>query len=216
MLKFEGPYRVLEVQNNSLSIWKRGRRITVNVDQVRIYHPRNSETSSYDSINETTYEEKGSSNWSNRSNSEKSRRSRKPSGNEDKSCKLDKGNAGLEDLRVRRDRAAESTGTSERYDGKRAKIYRKRSFRGSLRYFQEHQIKDRRGGPIHLNKRAVEKQEWSLTESERPGQEPLQRTRKTTGGAEEYGDRQPTTEQPQEKELLCGSIRDGDPADRST
>ncbi|GFX54081.1 uncharacterized protein TNCV_2337171 [Trichonephila clavipes] len=72
-----------------------------------------------------------SSNWSNRSNSEKSRRSRKPSGNENKSCKSNKGNAGLEDLKVRRDRAVESTGTSERYDGKRPKICRKRSFRGS-------------------------------------------------------------------------------------
>ncbi|GFW03596.1 uncharacterized protein TNCV_3988151 [Trichonephila clavipes] len=153
-----------------------------------------------------------------KSNSEKSKRSRKPSGNKNNSCKLDKRNAGLEDLRVKRDRAVESTGTSER----------------SLRYFQEHQIKNRRGGPIHLSKRAVEKQEWSLTEPERPGEvlaedtvqlrsdrfglegsqqresetlpilskEPLQRTRRTAGGSEEYGDRQLTTKQPQ-----CGSIR---------
>ncbi|GFW20341.1 uncharacterized protein TNCV_3457791 [Trichonephila clavipes] len=92
MPKFEGPYRVLEVQNNNLTIWKRGRRVT---------------------------------------NSENSRRSRKSSGKEIKSCKSDKGNAGLQDLRVKRDRAAESTGTSERYDGKRPKIYRKRSCRGS-------------------------------------------------------------------------------------
>ncbi|GFY20939.1 transposable element Tcb1 transposase [Trichonephila clavipes] len=113
MPKFKGPYRVLEVQNNNLIIWKKGRRVTVNVDQVRIYHSRNSKTSSYDSINETTYEGKESSNWSNRSNSEKSRRSRKPSGNENKSCKSDKGNAVLEDLRVKRDRAVVSTGTLE-------------------------------------------------------------------------------------------------------
>ncbi|GFW04724.1 hypothetical protein TNCV_3897761 [Trichonephila clavipes] len=59
---------------------KKGRSATVNIDQVRIYHPRNSETSSYDSINETTFEGKESSNWSNRSNLEKSRRSRKFSG----------------------------------------------------------------------------------------------------------------------------------------
>ncbi|GFW35950.1 uncharacterized protein TNCV_1927791 [Trichonephila clavipes] len=130
MPKFEGPYTVLEVQNN-LTIWKRGRKVTVNIDQVRIYHPRNSETSSHDSINETTYEGKESSNWSNWSNSEKSRRSRNLSGNENKSVKSDKGNAGLEDLRVKRDRGLESTGTSERYDGKRPKICRKRSCRGS-------------------------------------------------------------------------------------
>ncbi|GFW24910.1 uncharacterized protein TNCV_3846441 [Trichonephila clavipes] len=46
MPKFEEPYRVLEVQKNNLTIWKRGRRVTVNVDQVRIYHPRNTETTS--------------------------------------------------------------------------------------------------------------------------------------------------------------------------
>ncbi|GFX70907.1 retrovirus-related Pol polyprotein from transposon 17.6 [Trichonephila clavipes] len=115
MPKFEGPYRVLAVHYNNLTIWKRRRRITLNNDQVRIYHPKNSEKSSYDSINETTYEGKESSNWSNRSNSKKSRRSRKPSG---------------------------------------------AAFK----------------------------------------------TRRTTGGEEEYGDRQPTTEQPQEKEPQCGSI----------
>ncbi|GFY22505.1 uncharacterized protein TNCV_2177661 [Trichonephila clavipes] len=131
MPKFEGPYRVLEVQNNNLNIWKRRRRVTVNVNQLRIYHPRNSETSSFDSINDTAYEGKESSNWSNRSNSENSRRSRKPSGNENKSCNSDKGNAILEDVRVNSNKAVESTGTSMRYDGKRQKICRKRSFRGS-------------------------------------------------------------------------------------
>ncbi|GFW36219.1 uncharacterized protein TNCV_4930811 [Trichonephila clavipes] len=131
MPKFEGPYRVLEVQNNNLTIWKRERRVIVNIDQVQIYHPRNSEASGYDSINETTYERKESSNCTNRLNSEKSRRSKKPSGNENMSGKSDKENAGLEDLRVKRNRAIESTGTSEMYDGKRPKICWKRSCRGS-------------------------------------------------------------------------------------
>ncbi|GFU48705.1 hypothetical protein TNCV_4752111 [Trichonephila clavipes] len=147
-------------------------------------------------------------------NLEKSRRSRKLSGNENKSCKSNNGIAGLKDLRVKRDRAIEPTGTSERYDGKRTKICRKRSFRGSdyehhrkrkapvlpqslkrgvpsSMYYRshksvrkdinkhpsqepeilkEHQIRDRQAGPIHLSKRAVEKQEWSLTEPERQGQ----------------------------------------------
>ncbi|GFV94107.1 uncharacterized protein TNCV_2957671 [Trichonephila clavipes] len=58
MAKFEGPYRVLEVQNNNLTFWKRGRRVTVNIDQVRIYHPRHSDTNSFDSFNETLYEGK--------------------------------------------------------------------------------------------------------------------------------------------------------------
>ncbi|GFY21863.1 uncharacterized protein TNCV_3295071 [Trichonephila clavipes] len=60
MPKFEGAYRVLEVKNNNLTIWKRGRKFTVNVDQVRTCHPRNSEKSIYDSINEKIYEGKGS------------------------------------------------------------------------------------------------------------------------------------------------------------
>ncbi|GFX84802.1 transposable element Tc3 transposase [Trichonephila clavipes] len=46
MPKFEGPYRVLEVWNNNLTIRKKGRRVTVNIDQVRMYHPRHSDTNS--------------------------------------------------------------------------------------------------------------------------------------------------------------------------
>ncbi|GFW54133.1 uncharacterized protein TNCV_4372071 [Trichonephila clavipes] len=38
--KFEGLYRVLEVKNNNVVIWKAGKRLTVNVDQVRIYRHR--------------------------------------------------------------------------------------------------------------------------------------------------------------------------------
>ncbi|GFW35657.1 uncharacterized protein TNCV_4435081 [Trichonephila clavipes] len=35
--KFEGPYRVLEVKNNNVVIWKAGKGLTANVDQVKIY-----------------------------------------------------------------------------------------------------------------------------------------------------------------------------------
>ncbi|GFT23168.1 uncharacterized protein TNCV_1858861 [Trichonephila clavipes] len=49
MPKFEGPYRVLEVRNNNLIIWEKGKRVTVNIDQVRVYHPRQSNTISSDS-----------------------------------------------------------------------------------------------------------------------------------------------------------------------
>ncbi|GFV83869.1 uncharacterized protein TNCV_387771 [Trichonephila clavipes] len=38
--KFEGPYRVLDVKNNNVVIWKAGKRLTINVDQVRIYRHR--------------------------------------------------------------------------------------------------------------------------------------------------------------------------------
>ncbi|GFU53156.1 uncharacterized protein TNCV_3023771 [Trichonephila clavipes] len=90
-----------------------------------------SDTNSFDSINETLYGGKESSNWSNRSNSGKSRRSRKPSANESKSCKSNKGTTGLEDLRFKCTRPVSSTGTGERYDRKRPKICRKRSLQGS-------------------------------------------------------------------------------------
>ncbi|GFT08642.1 uncharacterized protein TNCV_662131 [Trichonephila clavipes] len=38
--KSEGPYRVLEVKNNNIVMWSSGKRLTVNVDQVRIYRHR--------------------------------------------------------------------------------------------------------------------------------------------------------------------------------
>ncbi|GFV75771.1 uncharacterized protein TNCV_1756991 [Trichonephila clavipes] len=41
--KFEGPYRVLDVKNNNVVIWKSGKRLTINVDQVRIYRHRKSD-----------------------------------------------------------------------------------------------------------------------------------------------------------------------------
>ncbi|GFX06639.1 uncharacterized protein TNCV_382351 [Trichonephila clavipes] len=38
--KFESPYRVLDVKNKNAVIWKAGKRLTINVDQVRIYRHR--------------------------------------------------------------------------------------------------------------------------------------------------------------------------------
>ncbi|GFX63597.1 uncharacterized protein TNCV_2005261 [Trichonephila clavipes] len=38
--KFEGPYRVLDVKNNNVVIWIAGKRLMINVDQVRIYRHR--------------------------------------------------------------------------------------------------------------------------------------------------------------------------------
>ncbi|GFV26075.1 uncharacterized protein TNCV_1277881 [Trichonephila clavipes] len=40
MPKFEGLCRVLEFRNINLIIWKKGKRVTVNIDQVRVYRPR--------------------------------------------------------------------------------------------------------------------------------------------------------------------------------
>ncbi|GFV49925.1 uncharacterized protein TNCV_1392071 [Trichonephila clavipes] len=94
MPKFEGPYRVLEVRNNNLIIWKKGKSVTVNIDQVRVYHPRQSETISLDSRVETLYEGQRSSNGSSRSHPGKSKRSRKISSEESKDRKSNKGNTG--------------------------------------------------------------------------------------------------------------------------
>ncbi|PRD25612.1 UNVERIFIED_CONTAM: hypothetical protein NCL1_40408 [Trichonephila clavipes] len=120
---------VLEVRNNNLTIWKKGRRVTVNFDQVRVYHPRHSDKNSFDGTNETLYEGKGSGNGSNRSHPGKSRSSRKHSGDESKSRKSNKGTTGLEDQRLKRKNVG-SNGTVERNDRKRSKMCRKRSFQG--------------------------------------------------------------------------------------
>ncbi|GFS96696.1 uncharacterized protein TNCV_4754071 [Trichonephila clavipes] len=102
MPKFEGPYRVLEVRNNNLILWKKGKRVTVSIDQVRVYHPRQSNTISLDSHVETLYEGKRSSNGSSRSHPGKSKRSKKTSSEESKGRKSNKGNAGWEDPRLKR------------------------------------------------------------------------------------------------------------------
>ncbi|GFS92372.1 uncharacterized protein TNCV_411261 [Trichonephila clavipes] len=129
MPKFEGPYRVLEVRNNNLIIWKKGKRVTVNIDQVRVYRPRQSDTISSDSHLETLYEAgrrvvgkclslKGHIEcW------------RKDSSEESNGSKSNKGNAAWEDPRLKR--KVESNGSGDRKDLKRSKICRKRSLQGS-------------------------------------------------------------------------------------
>ncbi|GFX23958.1 uncharacterized protein TNCV_2730631 [Trichonephila clavipes] len=49
MTKFEEPYRVLEVRNDNLIIWKKGKRVTENINQVRVNHARQSNRISFDS-----------------------------------------------------------------------------------------------------------------------------------------------------------------------
>ncbi|GFW91181.1 uncharacterized protein TNCV_3301571 [Trichonephila clavipes] len=80
--KFEGPYRVLEVRKNNLIILKRGKKVTVNIDQVRVYRPRQSDTISSDSHLETLYEGQRSSDRSSRSQPGKFKGSRKTSSEE--------------------------------------------------------------------------------------------------------------------------------------
>ncbi|GFY07584.1 retrovirus-related Pol polyprotein from transposon 412 [Trichonephila clavipes] len=84
MPKFEGPYKVLEIKGNNLVIWKNGRNITVNIDQVRVYRPRQSDTISSDSPIETLYDEQEVSHGSNRSNQGQFKEHRKTSSQERK------------------------------------------------------------------------------------------------------------------------------------
>ncbi|GFT16420.1 uncharacterized protein TNCV_280851 [Trichonephila clavipes] len=102
MPKLEGPYRVLEVRNNNLIILKRGKNVTVNIDQVRVYRPRQSDTISSDSHVETLYEGQRSSDRSSRSQPGKFEGSRKTSSEQNNGHKSSKGNAGWEDPRLKR------------------------------------------------------------------------------------------------------------------
>ncbi|GFY31086.1 uncharacterized protein TNCV_4359931 [Trichonephila clavipes] len=77
--KFEGSYKVLEVRSNNLIILNKGKSVTVNSDQVRVYRPRQSDTISSDSHLETLYEGQRSSDRSSRSQPGKFKGSRKPS-----------------------------------------------------------------------------------------------------------------------------------------
>ncbi|GFV55477.1 uncharacterized protein TNCV_3776641 [Trichonephila clavipes] len=129
MPKFEGPYRVLEVRNNNLIILKRGKRVTVNIDQLRVYRPRQSDTISSDSHLETLYEGQRSSNRPSRSQPGKFKGSRKPSSEQSNGHKSSKGNAGWEDPRLKR--KIESNGSEDRKNFKRSKICRNRSLQGS-------------------------------------------------------------------------------------
>ncbi|GFU80459.1 uncharacterized protein TNCV_3845431 [Trichonephila clavipes] len=129
MPKFEKPYRVLEVRDNNLIIWKKGKKVTVSIDQVRVYHPRQSDTISFDSNDETLYEGQRSRNRSSRLSQGKSKSLRKTSSVESKVRKSNNGTAGLEDLGLKR--KVRSNGSVKRNDKKRSKVCRKRSLQGS-------------------------------------------------------------------------------------
>ncbi|GFV88717.1 uncharacterized protein TNCV_3354691 [Trichonephila clavipes] len=91
MPKFEGPYRVLELNGNNLIVWKSGRRVTVNIDQVRVYRPRQTDTISSDSPVETLYDEQEVSHRSNRSNQGQFKEHRKTSSQESEGCRSRQG-----------------------------------------------------------------------------------------------------------------------------
>ncbi|GFV72404.1 uncharacterized protein TNCV_638661 [Trichonephila clavipes] len=102
MPKFEGPYKVLEIKGNNLVIWKNGRNITVNIDQVRVYRPRQSDTISSDSPVETLYDEQEVSHGSNRSNQGQFKEHKKTSSQESEGCRSRQSNTTREIPRNKR------------------------------------------------------------------------------------------------------------------
>ncbi|GFW73794.1 hypothetical protein TNCV_1542481 [Trichonephila clavipes] len=102
MPKFEGPYKVLEIKGNNLVIWKNGRNITVNIDQVRVYRPRQSDTISSDSPVETLYDEQEVSHGSNRSHQGQFKEHRKTSSQESEGCRSRQSNTTREIPRNKR------------------------------------------------------------------------------------------------------------------
>ncbi|GFY04258.1 uncharacterized protein TNCV_1200361 [Trichonephila clavipes] len=108
---------------------KKGKEVTVNIDQVRVYRPRQSDTINSDSHVETLYEGQSSSNRSSRSQPGKFKGSRKTLNEESNGSKSNKGNAGWEDPRLKR--IVGSNGSVDRKDIKRSKICRKRSLQGT-------------------------------------------------------------------------------------
>ncbi|GFX72258.1 uncharacterized protein TNCV_4551801 [Trichonephila clavipes] len=135
MPKFEGPYRVLEVNGNNLIIWKSGRKMTVNIDQVRVYRPRQTDTISSEGPVDTLYDEHEVSHGSNRSNHGQVKEHRKTSSQESEGCRSRQGNTARE---IPRNKRKLSRYESKDHVLKRSKMCRKRSLHGS-----EHQNRKR-------------------------------------------------------------------------
>ncbi|GFT62393.1 hypothetical protein TNCV_4717611 [Trichonephila clavipes] len=127
MPKFEGPYRVLEVNGNNLIIWKSGRKITVNIDQVRVYRPRQTDTISSDSPVETLYDEQEVSHGLNRSNQGQFQEHRKTSSQEIEGCRSRQGNIARE---IPRNKRKISSNESKDQVLKRSKMCRKDHYKG--------------------------------------------------------------------------------------
>ncbi|GFW47241.1 hypothetical protein TNCV_56941 [Trichonephila clavipes] len=128
MPKFEGPYKVLEIKGNNLVIWKNGRNITVNIDQVRVYRPRQSDTISSDSPVETLYDEQEVSHGSNRSHQRQFKEHRKTSSQENEGCRSRQSNTTRQ---IPRNKRKINSTASKDQALKRSKICKKRSRQGS-------------------------------------------------------------------------------------
>ncbi|GFW76877.1 retrovirus-related Pol polyprotein from transposon 297 [Trichonephila clavipes] len=105
-----------------------GRNITVNIDQVRVYRPRQSDTISSDSPVETLYDEQEVSHGSNRSHQGQFKEHRKTSSQESEGCRSRQGNTTRE---IPRNKRKINSTASKDQALKRSKICKKRSRQGS-------------------------------------------------------------------------------------
>ncbi|GFT55822.1 transposon Tf2-8 polyprotein [Trichonephila clavipes] len=186
----DAKYVVLEIKGNNLVIWKNGRNITVNIDQVRVYRPRQSDTISSDSPVETLYDEQEVSHGSNRSNQGQFKGHRKTSSQESEGCRSRQGNTTRE---IPRNKRKINNTASKDQALKRSKICWKRSWQGSehqdrKRRAPEHRQGVKRSIPSSVSSRNYKFQKHNTSS---PGVEsiagpsrlPDRRTATTTGGS---------------------------------
>ncbi|GFV78155.1 uncharacterized protein TNCV_1036231, partial [Trichonephila clavipes] len=166
MPKFEGPYKVLEIKGNNLVIWKNERNITVNIDQVRVYRPRQSDTISSDSPVETLYDEQEVGHGSNRSHQGQFKEHRKTSSQESEGCRSRQSNTTRE---IPRNKRKINSTASKDQALKRSKICKKRSRQGS-----DHQDRKRH---------APEQRQGGVKSIAGPSKLPDRRTATTTSGS---------------------------------
>ncbi|GFS67479.1 uncharacterized protein TNCV_1610551 [Trichonephila clavipes] len=207
MPKFEGPYRVLEVRNNNLIILMRGKKVTVNIDQVRVYRPRQSNTISSDSHVETLYEGQRSCDRSSRSQPGKFKGSRKTSSEQNNGHKSSKGNSGWEDPRLKRKGSQSIAGPSHQQVSRQDKSRTVASrHEGSGQYNKTRETKTTKNG---TNRAAERRTVWSKqTTAVIPCPYYLRsRVRQPEGFPEERRNSKHSTEQHQEKEHQYGSLR---------
>ncbi|GFY34701.1 uncharacterized protein TNCV_4701821 [Trichonephila clavipes] len=191
MPKFEGPYRVLELNGNNLIVWKSGRRVTVNIDQVRVYRPRQTDTISSDSPVETLYDEQEVSHGSNRSNQGQFKEHRKTSSRESEGG-VDHGRVTPLGRSPRNKREINSTASKDQAL-KRSKICRKRSRQGSEHQGRKRHAPEQRQGvkrsiPSSTSSRNYKFQKHNTSSSgvesiASPSRLSDRRTATTTGGS---------------------------------
>ncbi|GFV14916.1 uncharacterized protein K02A2.6 [Trichonephila clavipes] len=167
-----------------------GRNITVNIDQVRVYRPRQSDTISSDSPVETLYDEQEVSHGSNRSHQGQFKEHRKTSSQESERCRSRQGNTTRE---IPRNKRKINSTASKDQALKRSKICKKRSRQGSdhqdrKRHAPEQGQGVKRSIPSSISSRNYKFQKHNTSSPgvksiAGPSRLPDRRTATTTGGS---------------------------------